>query len=134
MCRMCLTLQQILKTWFEFHSLKTREKNTSSHPFFTIFGHEEKDMVFGTEFVNEIQQKCMVFGMESVQEFGNNSDNNFFKGYNRWKSYRQNCFRSPGKFLYLRTSKFTWSSETECPDVRNDKDRETVIKKATQFS
>jgi hypothetical protein len=46
---------------------------------FTISRHEEKDRVFGTEFVNEIQQKYMVFGMTSVWEFGIGSDNSFFK-------------------------------------------------------
>ena len=34
-------------------------------------------MVFGMEFVNEIQQKKRVFGMKSVQEFGKSSDNSF---------------------------------------------------------
>ena len=35
--------------------------------------------MFGTEFVNEIQQKNRVFGMKCVQEFGTNSDNSFSK-------------------------------------------------------
>ena len=101
--------------------------------FFTISWHEQKDMVFGTEFVNEIQQKYMVFGMKSVQEFGIDFQNSFFNDYNHWKRYFKNWFRTPCKFFPLRTSKFAWSSETESLDVRNDKERETVIEKRHDF-
>ena len=45
--------------------------------------HEEKDRVFGKEFLNQIQQKYKVFGMKSVQEFEINSHKDFFKGYNQ---------------------------------------------------
>ena len=39
--------------------------------------------MFGTEFVNGIQQKNRVFEMKCVQEFGTNSDNDFSKAEQR---------------------------------------------------
>ncbi len=59
--------------------------------------------MFGTKFVNEIQQKNRVFGINCVQEFGTNSGNSFSKVEQR--NFTGDRNENVRKFVMTKTGK-----------------------------